>query len=229
MNILKISGILAGAAGLLASFAWSAAHASNWLEVRVVDKQTGAPVASASVCLGTSARPDQFGALRAAADGRVRFDDLPHNSMMLTASKRGYQGRQQGLEPLAGNRVVVVNLAPGGGGPVCTAAAAADITPQAASELEITRVRVRPDTALSSGAQVVVTVTASGKADQIRISENADFAGAKWMDLEPQNRFMLSKGKGVKRLYVQVRRLVKTKGASIESLSPVEVVPYRRY
>ncbi len=229
MNTFKKTGILASVAWLLASFTWSVAHASNWLEVRVVDRQTGTPVARASVCLGTTARPDQFGALRAAADGRVRFDDLPVNSMVLTASRRGYQGKQQGLEPLAGNRVVVVSLAPGGGGPVCAAATSADVPPQAATELEITAVRVSPDAALSSGAQVVVTVSTSGKADQVRIAESADFSGAKWMDLEPQNRFMLSKGKGVKRLYVQVRRLVKAKGATIESLSPVKVVPYRRY
>ncbi|TCK17234.1 hypothetical protein DFR30_0455 [Thiogranum longum] len=229
MNIIEKSGILAGLAGLLVMPAWSVVYASNWLEVRVVDKQTGAPVAETSVCLGTSARTDQFGAHRATSDGIVRFDDLPESSMMLTASRRGYQGRQQGLEPMAGNRVVVLNLAPGGGGPVCAAATSADVQPQAAGELEITAVRVSPDSALSSGAQVAVTVSVSGKADQVRIAETADFAGAKWMDLKPKNRFTLSKGKGVKRLYVQVRRLVEVKGATIESLSPVKVVPYRRY
>ncbi len=229
MNILKKSGVLVCLAGMLTVPAWSVAYASNWLEVRVVDKQTGAPVAEAAVCLGTSARTDQFGAHRAAADGIVRFNDLPVNSMMLTASRRGYQGKQQGLEPLGGNRVVVLSLAPGGGGPVCEAATAAEVQPQAAGELEITAVKVLPDTALSSGAQVIVTIDVSSKADQVRIAETADFAGAKWMDLKPRNRYMLSKGKGVKRLYVQVRRLVKAKGATIESISPVKVVAYRRY
>jgi hypothetical protein len=224
----NISGILAGALWLLTARGWWTAYGSRWLEVRVVDKQSGSPIGQAAVCLGTSARPDQFGARRAAADGVVRFDDLPVNSMMLTASKRGYRGKQQRVEPLSGNRVIVLSLARGGGGPVC-AAAAADEPPQVTGELEITDVRITADSASSSGNRVVVKTGVSGEADQVRIAESADFAGSEWMDLKAENYYTLSPGKGVKQLYIQVRRRVKTKGASIEALSPVKVVPYRYY
>jgi len=232
MNIKKIFWVSAGFAVLLVVVApaWSEGYGSNWLEVRVVDRQSGAPVGQAAVCLGTRARSDQFGARRAAADGTVRFDDLPVNSMVLTASRRGYQGKQQGVEPLSGNRVIVLNLAPGGGGPVCEAVESSGEPEQAAGgELEITSVRVNADKTASSSARVLVAASVSGKANQIRIAESADFASAVWQDLKPQNRYTLSQGKGVKRLYIQVRRQVKSRGASIEVLSPTRVVLYRRY
>jgi len=200
--------------------------AGNWLEVRVVDKQSGASVAQAAVCLGTSASPDQFGARRVAADGTVRFDDLPMNSMVLTASRRGYLGKRQVIEPLSGNRVIVVNLVRGGGGPVCNAEQRVE-TPPVTGELDITDVALSADTSSADG-QLLIAVRVSGQANQIRIAESADFAGAEWRDLKPRNRYKLSPGKGLKRLYIQVRRQVKTDGASIEVVSPVKVVSYRR-
>jgi len=232
MNIKKISGMSAGIALLLAvaAPAWCEDFGSNWLEVRVVDGQSGSPVGQVAVCLGTAARADQFGARRAAADGTVRFSGLPVNRMVLTASRRGYQGRQQGVEPLSGNRVIVLKLVPGGGGPVCQATENSGEPEQASSgELEITGVRVGTDKTASSGAQVRVTVDVSGQANQIRIAESADFAGAAWQALKPQNPYTVSQGKGVKQLYIQVRRQVKSRGASIEVLSPTRVVRYRRY
>ncbi len=232
MNIKKISGISAGIALWLTAVApaWCEDFASNWLEVRVVDRQSGSPVAQAAVCLGTRARADQFGARRAAANGVVRFSGLPVNRMVLMASRRGYQGRQQDVEPLSGNRVIVLKLAPGGGGPVCVATENSGEPEQATgNELEITGVRVSADKTAPSGAQVQVMVDVSGQANQIRIAESADFAGAAWHALKPQNPYTVSQGKGVKRLYIQVRRQVKSRGASIEVLSPTRVVHYRRY
>jgi hypothetical protein len=228
MKRYKNPGILAGLLWLLVTSPGSVAYAGNWLEVRVVDRQSGSAVGQAAVCLGTTARPDQFGARRADTDGVVRFEDLPVNDMVLVASRRGYRGKQQRVEPLSGNRVIVLSLAPGGGGPVCTAAIAS-VPPQTAEELVITDVRVTPDKTALSTATVIVKITVSGEADQVRISESADFAGAGWKDLKPENRYVVSPRKGVKQLYVQVRRVVKTKGASIESLSPVKVVQYRFY
>lgn len=206
---------------------WCADFGNNWLEVRVVDKQSGASIGQAAVCLGTAAQPDQFGARRAAADGTVRFKGIPANRMVLTASNRGYQGKQQSVEPLSGNRVIVLNLAPGGGGPTC-AALTSEKEPQVADELEITGTQVIADSASSSGDKVFVKVDVSGEANQIRIAESTSFKGAVWRELKPQNRYTVSKGKGVKRIYVQVRRQIKASGASIEVLSPARVAPYRR-
>jgi hypothetical protein len=231
MNIKQISGILAGVSLLLggATPVWSASYGGNWLEVRVVDKQSGSPVGQAAVCLGTRARSDQFGARRASADGTVRFDDLPANSMVLTASRDGYQGKQQGVEPLSGNRVIVLNLASGGGGPVCEAVEGSGEAEAEAGgdDLEIASVRVTADSSSPDG-QVLVTVRVSGDANQIRIAESANFADTAWQELQSKNRYTPGQGNGVKRLYVQVRRQVEAKGASIEVLSPVKSVSYRR-
>jgi len=229
MNRHKNWGISAGILWLLTIPVWSVAYGSNWLEVRVIDKQSGSPVGQAAVCLGTSARSDQFGAHRAAADGVVRFEDLPVNSMTLTASRRGYQGKQQRVGPLLGNRVIVLSLAQGGGGPVCTAIAATEEQPPATEQVQITSVRVVADKTSSSAARVIVIIGASGEADQVRIAESADFAGVGWKDLKPKNGYTLSPGKGLKQLYIQVRHSVRTKGASIEALSPVKSVLYRYY
>lgn len=229
MNIKNISGIFISISLLLGSVGpvWSAEYGRNWLEVRVVDKQSGRPVGDAAVCLGTRARGDQFGALRTAADGVARFAEPPASRMLLTASQGGYQSKQQSVGPLSGNRVIVLNLAPGGGGPACEATEGQD-EPEVAGELEITSVRATADTASSPGDQALVSVRVSGHANQIRIAESADFAGAAWQELKPENSYTVSQGGGLKRLYVQVRRQVGAKDASIEVVSPVRVVSYRR-
>ncbi len=225
MNIKQILGATLSLA--VTTSAWSAGYGSNWLEVRVVDRQSGSAVEKAAVCLGTAARPDQFGARRASADGIVRFEDIPANRLVLTASNRGYQGKQQNVERLSGNRVIVLNLAPGGGGPACTAVAS-EKEPQATEELEISGIRVSADPNVTSGDKVLVKVTVSGEANQVRIAEAADFSGAEWQALKPQNPYTVSEGKGLKRLYVQVRRQVQASGASIEVLSPARVTSYMR-
>ena len=101
--------------------ALAASPQPNWLEVRVLGSQAGAPLADAAVCLGTSARPDQFGARRSDSQGVVRFDEVRSYPLVLTVSGQGYQGRQEALEPMRQSRVVVVKLVTGGGGPVCDA------------------------------------------------------------------------------------------------------------
>ncbi|VAW74366.1 hypothetical protein MNBD_GAMMA15-1350 [hydrothermal vent metagenome] len=229
MNIKQILGVLAGMSLMLVATTpvLSAGYGSNWLEVRVVDKQSGSSIGQAAVCLGTAAQPDQFGARRAAADGIVRFNDIPANTMVLTASKLGYQGKLQSVEPLSGNRVIELNLASGGGGPACTAVTS-EKEPQTTDELAITEAHVVADSASSSGNKVFVKVSVSGVANQIRVSESSSFKDAVWQELKPQNRYTVSEGKGVKRIYVQVRRQIKASGASIEVLSPARVAAYRR-
>lgn len=198
---------------------------ANWLEVRLEQKHNGKPLAGAAVCLGTSARPDQFGAVRSDAKGVVRFEDIRTSALLVTVSKDGFQGRQQQIDPLYQNRVLVLKMVTGGGGPGCDAApvASAADTP---SSVTIDTVRVRRD--LDAGANsVLVSAQASGQANQIRISETADFAGARWQPLGRAVSYELSDGKGMKRLYVQVRRAAQVQGASIEVTSSVKRVDYR--
>jgi hypothetical protein len=198
---------------------------ANWLEVHLVDKQGGAPLADAAVCVGTSARPDQYGARRTDANGVVRFDDVRPHPLVVITSKTGFQGRQQILEPLYQSRVLVVTLATGGGGPECDAPLA-EKAAEAAPPLVIEAVRVRADMN-AQPAGVLVSARVAGKANQIRVSEQADFAAASWQSLSDAVPFELSEGKGLKQIYVQVRRASEVQGASIEVKSPVKKVSYR--
>ncbi|HHJ14176.1 MAG TPA: carboxypeptidase regulatory-like domain-containing protein [Gammaproteobacteria bacterium] len=200
---------------------------ASWLEVRVEDRQTGELLADSAVCLGTPARVDQFGALRTDASGLVRFDGLPANSMELVVSHAGYQGRAQTLEALSGNRVVVVKLPPGGGGPTCAAPRHAIQAAASPGRPVIHSMRVVPDPSAADGRQLLLTLEVEGGANEVRISESADFSGAEWQPLKAEVPFSLSSGTGLKPLYVQVRRVAGQKGAEIELLSPVRELYYR--
>ena len=208
--------------------ALSAGFESHSLEVHVLDRQNGNAIESAAVCLGTAAKTDQFGALRTNADGIARFEDLPPNSLLVTVSKRGLQGNQQLLEPMSQHRVIVLKVAAGGGGPQCDAPASAPVA-GAASSLKIDRVKISEESNDSSSDQISVSVKVSRMANQVRISESADFAGAQWQEFRSPLTFKVAPGKGVKQLYVQVRHHVQTEGAVIEVVSPVKQVRFRRY
>lgn len=218
-----LAAILASA---LAVPCLAASLAPSWLEVRLSDRQNGKPIADAAVCLGTSARTDQFGARRSDSQGVVRFDEVSPHPLVLTVSGEGYQGRRQALEPLYESRVLAVKLVTGGGGPAC------DAPPQvssaaAGSGLTVEAVGIRDNINTSPGG-VLVAAQVSGPVNQIRISEQADFADAGWQPYQPVVPFTLSGGHGPKQLYVQVRRVAQVQGASIEVVSPVKKISYRQ-
>ena len=194
---------------------------SHWLEVRVFNKQSDRALSGAAVCLGTTAKPDQFGAERSNEEGVVRFENLSQMPMPLlaTVSKQGFQGRKQLLEPMHQSRVLVMRIASGGGGPECGAPAElADNT--SSSGLMVERIGIRADSGSGESGKVLIAVAVSGSANQIRISEQADIAGASWQAYQPAVAYTLSQGKGSKQVYVQVRRFSEVEGASIEVVSP---------
>ena len=213
----------------LSAGGYSASAESQWLEVRVFDKQSGRAVADASVCLGTTARPNQFGAMRADDNGVVRFEDFAQipAPLLATVSKQGFQGRQQLLEPLHQSRVLVVKIAPGGGGPECDAPADA-AQADASSGLSIARIDVSADPAAGDSGKVLIGAVASGPVNQIRISEKANFDGAPWQAYQPAVAYELSEGKGLKQIHVQVRRISEAEGARIQVVSAPKKVQYRR-
>jgi hypothetical protein len=201
------------------------AYEQSWLEVRVVDKHSGSAVGNAAVCVGTSADPDQFGARRTDAGGTVRFSDLLSHSLLVTASKQGYQGSEQRVETLTRANVVVLKIVPGGGGPHCDAPEAAQQKSAASPGLEIGGVSIRRD---PEGSGILLSLKVSGPANEVRISERPDFSDVEWRELQQPLPFELSEGQGPKQLYVQVRRRVEREGAMIEVTSPVERVRYHR-
>lgn len=202
----------------------AAGYESDWLEVRVLDKHKGSALANAAVCVGTSANRHQFGARRTDDSGAVRFDDLLSDSLVVTVSKQGYQGREQRLESLNQTRVVILKIAPGGGGPHCDSPAASAPV-DVSSGLAIDGVSIRRDPAGSG--RILVSVRTSGPANQVRVSEQPDFSGSDWQELQQPVPYDLTDGESVKQIYVQVRRHAQSQGASLEVISPVEWVQYR--
>lgn len=196
---------------------------SQWLETHAFDEQTGKPLADVAVCLGTSARSDQFGARRTDRNGVVRFDNVRAVPLLLTASRDGYKGREQRIEPLHQSRVLVLKLVTGGGGPECNADPAAEVS-EVAAGLVINAVKVRRDINVENG--VLVSVAASGNINQIRISEQPDLGGVTWQAYKSAVPFTLSGSEGRKQLYVQVRRASEVQGASIAVESLVKKVSY---
>jgi hypothetical protein len=203
------------------------AFADDRLEVRVQDKHSGDAIENAAVCVGTSANPNQFGARRTDARGTVRFTDLLSHSLVVTASKQGYKGSEQRLEPLTRASVVVLKIAPGGGGPRCDAPAGSEPAGTAAG-LVIEGVSVRKDPETAGGGRILLSIEVSGAANEVRVSEQADFSDAPWQALRQPLPFDLTEGAGPKQIYVQVRRHAGAQGASIEVTSPAERVRYRR-
>jgi hypothetical protein len=70
-------------------------------------------------------------------------------------------------------------------------------------------------------------VRTSGPANQVRVSEQPDFSGSDWQELQQPVPYDLTDGESVKQIYVQVRRHAQSQGASLEVISPVERVQYR--
>ena len=197
----------------------------HWLEVHVFDGQTARPLSDVSVCLGTSARPDQFGSRRTDHDGIVRFQDLLPNPLLLSVSRHGFRGQQRAVEPIYQSRILVLKLASGGGGPECHAPPLQQQAAPAAAGIAIQRVAVSRVDAASDATAVMVSVTVNGKANQVRIGERADFHGSEWQDLPGPVAYTLSE-ENVTQLYVQVRRRLEAQGVSIEEVSPVRRIHF---
>jgi len=195
----------------------AAAQQDSSLAIQVVDQRTGKALDGVAVCLGTAADVAQFGALATDNRGRVRFSSVPRSLLQVTASKSGYQAEQLGLDPVTNSRSLVLKLAAGWrNGPRCRVTTTER---EKTAALTIASVNVSP---LTGQAGVVrVRTDVRGQAGQIRVSESADFPNAKWRPYQPVVDFHLNPGKGRKQLYVQVRRIAKMNGATLQSLSPV--------
>jgi hypothetical protein len=223
---LPIICLIGSALAIFSASVFSVSAEPRWLEVRVFNKQSDRAVSGAAVCLGTTAKPDQFGAARSNRNGVVRFENITQIPMPLlaTVSKQGFQGREQLLEPLHQSRVVVMKIASGGGGPECNAPAE-DLDTSASSGLTVERIDISADPGESG--KVLIAVAASGPVNQIRISEQADFSGASWQAYQQAVAHTLSQGKGLKLIHIQVRRVSEAEGARIEVVSPPKKAQYQ--
>lgn len=213
--------ILRGLAGFLIAALILPAQAAD-ISVRVSLKNQGDRLEGAAVCLGTSANPSQFGAFRTDAKGEVAFENLPLNTHLLTVSKQGFRGVSRLLDVMAVERVILVDLPRGGGGPVCAAPQDLRSTAQPAADgPRVVSFRLNGGVARTRESSVVLNYSVDGDINQYRVSESPKFVGASWQDVVPSLRFEMSEGVGYKRVYFQVRRYLESGGASLETVSPV--------
>ncbi|MEZ5542646.1 MAG: carboxypeptidase regulatory-like domain-containing protein [Pseudomonadota bacterium] len=188
------------------------------LRVRVFERGGNLPLAGVAVCLGTSAKLDQFGATRTDAGGYAVFDSVPRASLLVTASMSGYKTEQESLVTSNTSRMLVLSLSSGGGGASCITQD--EGTGESAASLRVGRFAINGGAAVTTGRGVTLDAKVIGAPTQYRASEQADFGDAQWQDINASAGFTLSQGAGKKTVYYQVRRHSTLDGAVLEILSP---------
>lgn len=199
----------------------SACLSAAELKVRVFQRGGNVPLVDVAVCLGTSARPDQFGATRTDINGYAVFDSVPVAQLLVTASKSGYMSEQEQVVTSNASRMLVLSLPAGGGGARCQTEEAG--TGMIASGLRIDRFVINQGAAMTDNRGVTLDGAITGAPTQYRASEQADLGDVQWLDYKASPGFMLSKGEGKKTVYFQVRRHSTVNGAVLETVSPVAI------
>lgn len=193
-------------------------HAAD-LSVRVYERGGNRPLQDVSVCLGTPASITQFGAVLTGPDGMATFSNVPRAQLVVTASKSGYKAEQQSLVTNNMDRLLVISLPTGGGGPVCGSAGGRRIT--GSSSIRVSQFTINKGVAVTATPQVFLNHKTEGVPTHYRASEHPDFSGADWQDYTADPGFELSPGNGRKLVYFQLRRFSDMNGANLEVLSPV--------
>ena len=197
----------------------SAAAAAADLRVRVFERGGKAPLTGVAVCLGTAASLDQFGVSLTDNEGFAVFTDIPRAHLQVTASMAGYQSGQEGLIISDTNRMLVMTLTTGGGGPSCKPDDT--VASVVAGGLGIAGFRLNGGARVTASRGVTLDNRVSGQPTQYRASERPDFSGADWQAYATAPKFELSAGPARKTVYLQVRRHATVNGAILETLSPV--------
>lgn len=197
----------------------SAAVSAATVQVQVSERGGNTPLVGAAVCLGTSARIDQFGARLTDQNGFAVFTDVPRTTILVTASGSGYKAEQETMVTSTSNRILVMSLPTGGGGVQCPLGKkSSGIT---GNGLSVSRFSLNKGAASAATGQVTLDNAVQGQPTQYRASERADFRGAEWRDYSTAPVFNLAAGAGSKTVYFQVRRHATLNGAKLETLSPV--------
>ena len=106
----------------------SVAHAGK-VGVRVLDANTGLPVANASVCLGTAANRNLYGTGVTSHSGVALYDDIPASSVLITVSKKNYRGIALSNPATADNVIADVVVTEGISSKKCRALKYVDLKP----------------------------------------------------------------------------------------------------
>lgn len=189
------------------------------LSIRIHERGGKSTLQGVSVCLGTPADPDQFGADLTGYDGVAIFRNVPPAPLLITASKSGYKAEQQSLVTNNMNRLLTMSLSNGGGGPVCDARSARTFT--GSGPIRVTQFKINKGVAVASTPDVSLNHNAEGVPTHYRASEHPEFTGADWQAYTAEPGFKLSPGNGRKVVYFQLRRFSDMNGANLEVLSPI--------
>ncbi len=198
---------------------FSVAASATDIRVRVFDRSDNTPLVNAAVCLGTSARIDQFGARVTDNEGYVSFPNVPGAPVVITVSRQGYKAEQETLVVSAANRLLMMSLSTGGGGTSCPLAD--DRATVYGSSVVVSRFTLNNGKVVTTDRTVILNNKVNGEPTQYRASERPDFEGADWQDYAAAPGFRLSADPGRKVIYFQVRRHASAGSANIETLSPV--------
>ena len=205
---------------------------ASWADsvtVQITKRWTRNPVQDATVCLGTLANSAQFGVRLTDVKGTVQFAKLPPTNLVLTVSKSGFKGRQIALGRAQRDRELLLTLPAGGGGPQCVEAVSVtrsvSVTQPGSTGFiaSITDFRIDGGQTTTPSRTVTLTYALTGNATHYRASERSNFETAKWQLLEPEVRYDLTGGSGLKTVYFQVTKFTSVEGAEIRSLSDVAV------
>jgi hypothetical protein len=188
------------------------------IRVRVFERGDQKPLINAAVCLGTSARIDQFGARMTDDEGYVSFTDVPRAPLLITVSRAGYMAEQETLVTSTANRMLVMSLSTGGGGTPCPLDNS--VSRVYSGGLSVSRFLLNNGKGVTADRTITLNNQVSSQATQYRASERADFSGASWQEYTVAPAFQLSPDPGKKVVYFQVRRHATAGDANIETLSP---------
>ncbi len=229
-KVLPRLGVIATlAAGVFFSTTSQAAK----LGVRVLDANSGLPVANASVCLGTAANPTLYGTGVTSFSGLALYDNVPQKPVLITVSKKNFRGIALQAPSRSDNVIKDVLVTEGLSSKRCRALKLVDLKPgitrggQADDwPLEITALSYFP-----SGDDGLSFLSYSkGKPTHYRVSTDPQFQGAEWKDYSDVLHFSPRQTDLEKTtLYFQLRKSVSVSGGAIDALSAVtsQVVSFK--
>lgn len=202
----------------------SVAHAGKF-GVRVLDANTGLPVANASVCLGTAADRSLYGTGVTTFAGIALYDNVPAGSVLITVSKKNYRGLALSNPATDDNVIADVLITEGISSRKCRALKYVDLKPGITAEkyeddwpLQITALSYFP----SGNDGFAFLSYSQGKPTHYRVSTDPEFKDAEWLtysDVFQYSPRSTDLGKG--KLYFQLRKEIKAGGGVIEAFSEV--------
>lgn len=200
------------------------AHAAK-LGVRVLDANSGLPVANASVCIGTGAEPTKYGTAVTSYDGMALYDKVPLKPVLITVSKRNLRGIALQAPVLGDNVIKDVLVTEGLSSKKCRALKMVSLQPGLSKGPATDDWPLKID-ALSyfpSGDDGLSFLSYStGKPTHYRVSTMRSFSDAEWKPYSDVLHFApTGKDRGKPTLYFQLKKQIHASGGTIEAVSDV--------